>query len=282
MSHPAAETFRQAAKLNAMDPWRDGNVVNLPGDREAIVAGDLHGNRAGLAKIVAYADLDRFSCRCLVLQELIHGPPDERAGQDRSVEVLLRAARLRIVHPQQVLFVLTNHDVAQMTGGEVMKDGREQCRQFDAGVRFAFGDGAEEVRAAVGEFLRSMPLAVRCDNGTLISHSLPSPRRAPAGLEVLVRPYRPEDLARGGAVYEWTWGRGHTEEHLEALAGLLGVKFFVLGHQPTEMGYELLGQRAIIIASDHEHGCVLHLPADAQPTAENAESFTRPLAAMRV
>jgi len=254
-------------------------VVALEGGCEALVTGDIHGNRTGLAKIIAAAQLDRHPQRRLILQEIIHGPPDPRSGHDRSIDLLLRSARLTIAHPEQVFFLLGNHDVAQVSGGEITKDGRRVCEQFLAGVRYACGDAADEVLDGVKEFLLSIPLAVRCPSGVFICHSVPGPKRmARAGTEILQRAYTDADLRRGGAVYEWTWGRGHSPEQLEALAQQLGVEFFILGHRHTPYGWEEISPRGITIASDHEHGVLLQFPADTLLSAGTVEAFVKPIA----
>ena len=100
MASPVADIFRQAAALNRDDDKRRGNIVFLPSGWEVLVTGDLHGSRNCLAAAARYADLRAAPTRCLVLQEVLHGPPDPRTGQDRSIEALLRAARLKIAHPQ--------------------------------------------------------------------------------------------------------------------------------------------------------------------------------------
>jgi len=206
---------------------------------------------------------------------------DPATGHDRSAELLLRAARLKVQHPRQVLFVLGNHDVAQVTGSEIMKGGRGVCRAFAAGVNFAFGGEGPEVLSAIEKFLLSMPLAIRCPNGVLISHSLPSPSRMKlAGTEILSRPYRDEDLRRGGPVYEWTWGRNQTAEQLDELAAKLGVEFFILGHHHADSGFEMLSPRGMVVMSDHEHGCIVEFVADLALTAEMVGDCVKPIAAL--
>lgn len=282
MSNAAADIFRQAAALNLKDSRREGNLVRVEPDCDMVVTGDIHGQRAALARIIRFAAPGLLPQRRLVLQELIHGPLDPRTGHDRSVEQLLRAARLKLSHPAQVLFVLGNHDVAQLAGSEITKEGRGVCKAFGAGVAFTFGDDAEEVLAAVREFLSSIPLAVLCPGGTFISHSLPSPAGMERfGTDALRIAYRPEDLRRGGAVYEWTWGRGHTPEQLETLAAKLGAEFFVLGHRRLDAGFEVMGPRAITLASDHEHGCVLQFRSGEAMGAATAPACVKPIAALR-
>ena len=281
MASVVADIFREAARLNAEDPRRRGNVVCLDSPDHVIVTGDLHGNRAALAKIVPYASLAGNADRRLVLQELVHGPVDPRTGQDRSAEVLLRAARLKVASPEQVFFLIGNHDIAQLTGNEILKDGRSFCRSFDEGVDYCFEGQALEVRDAIREFLESLPLAVRCANKAFLCHSLPAPNREDiAGVEIFDRPYRPEDMRRGGPLYEWTWGRGHTPEQLDALAERLDVELFVLGHQPCETGYRLVGDRCVLLSTDHQHGCILEFAGDVPFAADEAIERIRPVAAL--
>lgn len=281
MSCPVADIFRQAAELNHRDPRREGNTVTIPAGRELLVAGDIHGQRMILNKIIKHAALMDHDERILVLQELIHGPIDTATGQDRSVELVMRSARLKIARPQQVVFLLANHDLAQATGKEITKAGRGACKDFVAGVRAAFEDDADEILEAINEFFLSQPLAIRCANGTLICHSLPAPNRmAAAGVEILARPSRQDDVLRGGPVYEWTWGRRHTEQQVDDLAAELGVEFFVLGHQPSQIGWELATPRALILASDHNNGCVLQFTTDEPLTSELAVASLYPISAM--
>ncbi len=152
MSSARADIFRQAAQLNTEDPRRRGGTVHLTSDQlDIVVAGDIHGNRSSLARIIDYAGIGNSPNHLLILQEIVHGPLDPRTGHDRSIEVLLRAARLKIAHGQNVIFLMSNHDLAQVTGNEINKDGRGVCRSFDEGVEFCFGAEAPDILDAVKE-----------------------------------------------------------------------------------------------------------------------------------
>lgn len=281
MPNAAADIFRQAAQANLDDPRRRGNVVALEADCDVVITGDIHGNRQALGRIVTYFERPARRPRRLVLQELIHGPLDESSGHDRSVELLLRSARLKVSRPQDVVFLLGNHDLAQVTGVEIAKDGCQACRSFGEGVRFAFGDDGEEVLTAVAEFLWSLPLVATCPNGVWMTHSLPSPHRMKkAGTDILSRPYRREDFLRGGAAYEWTWGRGHTDEQIEALAAELGAALFLLGHRHTQAGIEAIACKAVTIASDHSHGCLAEFAADQPLDVSTVIMSATPLVAI--
>ena len=282
MSHPLADIFHQAARLNAEDPRRAGNTLAIETGKEVIATGDLHGHRQNLMKIIAFADLPARPDRRLVLQEIIHGDPDARTGADRSVDVLLRAARLKLAHPEQVIFLLGNHDVAQATGNEITKGGRGVCEAFAAGVRSSVEPGeAGEVLAAINEFLLSIPIAARSPGGVMMLHTLPTPRRmAQAGKDVPAGPYNPQSLARGGCVYEWTWGRDPTPEQIDELAGRLGVAYFVLAHKRIETPFEVVSPRAIIITAEHERGAVLRFSSDEPLDEQTVQEHLRPIAAL--
>jgi len=273
MPHVVADIFRQAAALNIQDRRRKGNVLDLEAGCRVIVAGDVHGNRTNLKKIIDYAALGANPRRRLVLQEVIHGPVDEDSSLDCSVELLLRVARLRIANPTQTALVLGNHDIAQAVGNEIAKDGRGVCKDFSDGVAHAFGpQAAAEISPAINEFLLSAPLAVRCPNGVFIVHSLPSPDRMElAGLGILDRLTGTGDLRRGCGAYEWTWGRGHTPEQIDDLAQRLGVQYFILGHQHGPQGCQTIGPKATILTSDNERGCVMEFSTDEPVTGETAD-----------
>ncbi len=281
MPNAAADIFRQAAKLNLEDPTRRGNVVYLDEGLEVVIAGDIHGNRQALTRVITYAALDSGDNRRLVLQEVLHGPPDERTGYDRSVEMLLRIARLKIAHGSKVVFLLANHDLAQATGGEITKGGLGACQMFNEGVVASFGDDADEVLEAISEFCLSMPLAARCANGVMLTHTLPSPiRMNSVDLAILDREYRPEDMERGGSLYEWTWGRSQTDEQINELAEKLGLEFFLLGHRHLETGWEPLAERAVSITSNHSHGCVVRFSTDEPLTLDNFLEHVQPIAGL--
>ena len=279
MSHPAAEIFHQAAAALADHPLRDGNVLHVPAEMRVVVGGDLHGHRQGLIALLDAADLAGGDDRGLLVQEIVHAPPDPRSGQDRSIEVLLRAARALIDRPRQVLMLMGNHDVAEVTDSEITKSGQKAVESFRQGVNYAYAEHGDGVLAAVHEMLRALPLAARTPGGVFLSHSVPARRRMEtAGIEVLDRPYTEEDFHRGGSVYEWTWGRGQDQEQLAELAERLDASFFVLGHRQTPSGWEPIGQLGVTLASDHPRGAYLTLTGEKPLTAASLGAHVHPLA----
>lgn len=282
MAHPLAETFGKAAALNAEDPRRSGNVVAIEPGKEVIATGDLHGHRQNLMKIVSFSALPANPDRRLVLQEIIHGEPDAKTGADRSFDVLLRAVRLKLSNPEQVIFLLGNHDIAQVTGNEITKGGRGVCEAFKQSVFAGVGDEAgEEVYAAVCEFLLSIPVAARTPGGVIMLHTLPAPQRMElAGPEIPTEPYDATNMARGGKIYEWTWGRNPTAEQIDGLAHRLDAAYFVLAHKRIETSHEVVSPKAIIITTEHERGALLRFSSDEALDEQNLQQRLRPIAGL--
>jgi len=273
----------QAGDILRSDARRSGSTLHLENGLEVLAVGDIHGNRKNFARVMRYWDLATKPERCIVLQEIIHGPGDPVTGFDRSIELLMRSARSIIQYPGQVLFVMGNHDLAQIVGNEITKAGQGSCEAFAAGVYEEFGSSGDEILAAAAGMLQAMPLAVRCPGGVFISHSLPSPHRMQlAGTDILTRDYCPEDFRRGGSVYEWTWGRSLDPVMIEELAEKIGVEYFILGHQHVQAGYEKIGSRAVTITTDHSHGCVVQFMGDQSIDSDSMESCVRRIASIGV
>ncbi len=279
MTHPVADILHRTAEENLQDPRRRGNLVHLNHGCDVIVAGDIHGNRAGLGKIIRFADLPNNPQRRLILQELIHGPPDAQTGRDRSIEQLMRGARVKLAHPRQVVLLLGNHDLAQVTGNEITKDGMGVVKAFNEAVRFEYDERADEILDAVREFLLSIPLAAKTPGGVFMSHSLPSPDRMElAGMDIMDRSYRDQDLRRGGSAYEWTWGRNQTDEQLETLTEQLEVEFFVLGHRHLATGRTMIGKWGIAVDCSNPNGCIVQFSSDESLTSETVTDHIKPIA----
>lgn len=278
MAHPIADIFHQAAALNRACPLRQGNTLHLGAPPRVVIAGDIHGHRQYFAKILAHANAGPIKAM-LILQEIIHGPPDEKTGLDRSIELMLRAARLKIASPENVHILMGNHDLAQFNEGEITKEGHRCCQGFSQAMQGQFGPAADEVRGAVYEYCRSKPLAARFANGVQASHSLPSPSRAElGGTEILGRDTTQADLKRGKPLYEWLWGRDQTPEQLEALAEKTQTTFFVLGHRHLPGGRLDLPNRAVAICCNQPAGYLFEFAGDSDVRYETRDSFLRPLA----
>lgn len=254
-----ADVFARAAQANLDTPGRAGAVVELNDTGKLLMTGDLHDNAQNYQRVVKLAHLDAGPDNRLILHEVIHGP-DLVNGLDLSVRMLARVAALKCQYPEQVYILQSNHELAQLRGEGILKEGRDTVESFDGGLEYLYGGKSDTVRESMNGYIRSLLLAVRCVNGLFASHSLPSNSRArtfdPA---VIDRLPTDEDLSEKGDVYHMVWGRNQTQETADALAEAWGVKQFLLGHQPAEMGYEPQGENMLILASDHNHGVALPL-----------------------
>lgn len=262
-----AEILDRAAEALRDEPLRHGSCVRLPRRGRLVVTGDLHDNPLHFERICGFARLGRPDHH-VVLHELIHGDRLVN-GVDLSYRILVRVAQLVLDHPGRVHPILANHELAQAFRQSVSKGAGDNVALFDAGLEWAFGDDAMTVEDAITRFVRAMPLALRNEHGSLVSHSLPAPRAMPRfDLDVLDRPLHDGDyLPNVGSAWLMVWGRAQTREQLEELAARWGVRLFFTGHAHVPTGIEAADERQVILNSDHEHAMVLALDLAADPPA---------------
>ena len=257
------ESLECAAEENLREASRVGQTLHLPAAGELWVSGDIHDHRRNFAKYIYYADLANNPQRHIVLHELIHGDHYDADGAEESWKMLVAAAELKCQFPEQVHFLLANHDLAQIHGEGIMKAGVSVCEGFNKGIKRDFGTDRYRVQTAVTQFLLSNPLAIRTGNGIFVSHSLPPDDLIEAfDYSVLEREQlTPQDyMSRTGPVYQLIWGRRATPAGVDRFLEQVGAKLLITGHQPQEEGYALNGDRHIIVASDHNKG--VFVPAE--------------------
>jgi hypothetical protein len=285
-----ADLFHQAAEASRDCPLRRGSSIHLGDEGQLLATGDLHDHGLNFQRILKLADLDGPTepdpkvpgPRHLVLHEVIHGP-DRINDADLSVRLLARCADLKTRYPDRVFVLQSNHELAQMRGEGITKEGVSVVDAFDAGIDYLYGDAADDVREAMNDYIRSLPLAVRCANGVMVSHSLPAPRRIEAfDKTILDRELTDEDFESKGSAYDMVWGRYQNQTILTELAEAWGVDVFVVGHQPAEMGYESVAHNALILASDHNHGVALAIDLSESYNRAQILHRLRPLAGVRV
>ncbi len=276
-----AQIYRDAARYNREDPLLRGAVLVFPDYGQLVATGDIHGHRRNLERIMSYCDLEHVPARHVILQEIIHEEPQGFNGLDTSHEALLSAARWKTQFPDQVHFLQSNHELAQLIEQDISKGGRIVTFNFLAGMRESYGDGYMEVADAMMEFIRSYPLGARTANRVMLSHSLPSPGvMRDFDPTVLDREPTDMDLRDGGSGYLLVWGRHQTSAQLEELCRAWDVDYFICGHQPQEMGYAVVHERMIILASDHNHGTMLPFDLRRAYDINALENAIRPLAAI--
>src|SRR5215212_4824627 len=168
------ETFSAAADENKLTAMRKEQVVHLPGEGEVWMTGDIHDHRNNFKKLITAAALANNPQRHLVLHELIHGDHFDASGAEDSWKMLYQAAELKCEFPGQIHFLLANHDLAQIHGEGIMKAGLSVCEAFYKGLKRDLPKDYHKVNIAITEFLLSLPLAIRTENGLFFCHSLPN------------------------------------------------------------------------------------------------------------
>jgi len=270
MPQTIVDLLKKGAEANHADRFRRGNLINLPADGSLVVTGDIHGHRRNFERITAFADLASSPDRHLVLQEIIHGGPEDSQGGCLSYKLLFDAVRYKLSFPDRIHIIIGNHDIAFINDSQVIKNGKEMNRSIRSALDREFHQNSADVVLAIKQFLFSQPLAVRCNNRIWLSHSLPSDRLVDKfDKQILDRPLENADLLKPGSAYLLIWGRKHSQSLLDEMARRLDVDIFLLGHQPQEQGLHVAGRNLLIIASDHNHGCLLPIDLAKSYTMED-------------
>jgi len=258
MPQTIIDLLNKGVEANSADRFRRGNLICLPADGSLIATGDIHGHRRNFERIIAFADLANNPNRHIVLQEIIHGGPQDSEGGCLSYKLLFDVVRYKLSFPDHVHIIMGNHDTSFITNSEVMKNGKEMNSSMRLALEREFKEASTDIKLAIKHFLLSQPLAVRCDNRIWLSHSLPSDRYADKfDQQILERQLKTDDCEKPGSAYLLTWGRNISQGLLDKMAKLLDVDIFILGHQSQQQGWSRAGENLIIIASDHNHGCLL-------------------------
>jgi hypothetical protein len=259
-------TFHQAAEANRQTPSRDGNVVVLTRDvaDDVMITADLHGNRRNFNSIKKIADLDRYSRRHLVLQEVCHGGPTYPSnGGCMSHAMLEDVAKLKAKYPDRVHFLLSNHELAELTDYPIIKAKKMLNLMFRLGLQEMYGASCEKVREAYTEFIRGCPLAVRLPGDVFICHSLPERSDSRSfDRTIFDRPLDAEDLLEHGDVFNLVWGRDYRVENARAFSRAVSAKVLVHGHEPCPEGFQVPNELQIILDCCASPACYLIVPTD--------------------
>jgi hypothetical protein len=281
MPEKIVELLNKGMEANNTDKFRQGNLVRLPSHGSVIITGDLHGHRRNFERIVALASLGQNKNTHVILQEIIHGGPEDEEGGCLSYKLLFDAVAYKVKFPDRVHIIMGNHDTAFISNTDVMKNGKEMNVAMRSALDREFRHASERVKLAIKQFLFSQPLAVKCANGILVCHSLPGDHYADKfDKRIFERQLRINDIIRPGSAYLLTWGRSHSQRLLDAMSKSLDADTFILGHQRQETGCSKAGNNLIIIASDHDHGCVLPIDLAKSYTVEKLLQLIIPLAAI--
>jgi hypothetical protein len=230
-------------------------VAVLPRQGTLLVSGDLHGNGADFRALVhRFEDeLAKDSGACWVLLgDAVHGPDDRARARepelydfpDESWPIVNELNRLSEQLPNNVFYVLGNHDFSHLGGPITSKFYEDEARHLDSMIR---PDERERLR----EFFRKAYLAVVAPCGALLTHGSPDDRLR--SLETLGRielPPLPEQA------YEWSLlttlltSYGQPADVTDRLLATVrrsvpGVRMLVHGHDRDPSGYFVEGGNQI-------------------------------------
>jgi hypothetical protein len=270
-------TYRKAAEFNELSPGREGNTVVLGPDLadEVMITGDLHGHRRNFNLIRRIAALEKHPRRHLVLQEVCHGGPTYPGnGGCMSHTLLEDVAKLKEAFPEQIHFLLGNHELSEMTDYPIQKNKQMLNLLFRLGMQQMYGPAAERVRDAYCEFIRSCPLAVRLPGGVFVSHSIPdrcdTRRFDPT---IFTRALDSLEYFERTSVFDLVWGRDYRPENADAFARMVAADVLINGHEPCPEGFAAPNHRQIILDCCGDKACYLVLRPD-QPLS-HAETVKR-------
>jgi hypothetical protein len=243
-------TIKKATELMRSTPGRIGSVIALGEAEDVMVVGDLHGNLPAFRQALVIAALDRHPRRHLVLQELVHEiskyDPDH---PDRSHRLVDLVAALKCQYPDRVHLILGNHELSELTGRIIGKDGHTLNLRFRQGIDRTYGPRTQEIYQSYLGLFAALPLAVRTPNRVFVCHTLPDSRYLDTlDLDLLKADSWPEESKkRGGTIYALTWGRDTSSETADRFATMVDADWFITGHQPCDDGFRQANHRQIII-----------------------------------
>ncbi|MGH9677443.1 MAG: metallophosphoesterase [Candidatus Acidiferrum sp.] len=242
-------TLLRAIAAFRATPGRRGRIIELTGATEILATGDLHGNIENFRLILKTADLSNHPARHLVLQELIHGPHRYPGGGDKSHQLVDLLAALKCQFPNQVHFLLGNHELAQLTDRKVGKEEDDLNERFREGVTEAYFSAGRDIYDLYCRLFAIVPLALRTPNRVLLTHSLPSisamERFDPKVLEREAS--EPADLLPLGSVYSVVWGRDAREAAARAFLARMDADWLITGHIPCDRGFDVPNTRQLVL-----------------------------------
>ncbi len=211
-----------------------GALVELPERLTPVLIGDLHARVDNLLKILSenaiMEELDRGNAALVFLGDAVHAEdPDASASMDTSVLMMDLIFKLKTAFPDQVFFLLGNHD---SFSEEITKGGVPQGRLWEKHIRRVRG---EAYYAELQKFYRLSPL-VALSNDFVACHA--GPPRTRISRELLINARQSPRIAE-----ELFWNRpktpafpsGYTRGDVQRFRKSLGLRDdmpFIVAHSP--------------------------------------------------
>ncbi len=262
--------FEEAAEANLNDAYRKGDLLILPPTGDTIISGDIHGNLENFDRLLEIADLDNNPERHLIVHELIHNIYRSAMMPDNSWEILIELAALKIKHPNNIHIVIGNHELSEIQGRAIMKNGSTIPLIFGDPKASSkkFGKKLSEIKTAVLNFMKTQLVGVRHRGGLWMSHSIPSKRLHQFSLSVFDGSSKTTGVAtlqiaqeqfKESLIEDLTWGRDFSDKNVKAFLSKVKARVAVIGHEPCDKGYGVPHPNVVILDSKDEHGVFLYL-----------------------
>lgn len=262
-----AEMLRHAAQISLDNPLRQGAIIQLPLQGEVVVGADIHGNRKNFQAIVHFAKLEENPLRHLVfLGDIIHSLESLQTGKDFSCLLLEELVALKIRFPKQVHLLLGNHELSELLGRQIFKDGKYLNYFFQKGLVATYGEkGSHLVRQAFNYFVQNLPVVAKTQTKIVISHSTPEVSFLNRiRLDFFQQSLCYKNQRHIKKVEEVVWGRDFSQDTANQLARQWESEIFIVGHEKCEEGYSIPNSYHIILDSTDDYGTVvlfkLHQP----------------------
>jgi hypothetical protein len=182
-----------------------------------------------------------------------------------SHTLLEDVVRLILQYPGRVHFLLSNHELAEMTGYPIQKNKQMLNLMFRLGMQEVYGQDADRVRDAYIRFLQTCPLAICTASGLFITHSVPENVDS-RGFDTTIfsRHIEPLEYYEQSDIFNLVWGRDYRPENAEAFARLVGANVLLNGHEPCPQGFGTPNSRQVIIDCCGQRACYAILPTGGQ------------------
>jgi hypothetical protein len=275
------ELFIEAEKASRSNIYRQGDYVVLPPTGDTMISGDIHGNMENFDLLMEIANLKRNPKRHLVVHELVHNIHFKGAMKDQSKDILVWAAELKCEFPNNFHYVTGNHELAEIQGKGIMKDGIKIPLVFGTAnqKKRRMGDYGSPYRTAAINFLRSLLIGIRHRGGIWMSHSIPSKAMHQFSLSLFDGKKDEDELAtmvRSQRAYkeevleDLTWGRDFSNDLVNTFKDKVKAKVLIIGHEYREKGWDVPHKDMIILDTTGDLGAYMHIRNDKAYTHKEA------------
>lgn len=239
--------------------------VSSPGNM--LVITDIHGNLEDFKRYESIFKGNLGQLKVVITGDFIHEVDN---NYDGSVEVL---ERVKCYYHQYPNFhvLLGNHEWAHLADEPAYKMGVDQKMAFETYLRERFGGKWGLKFKSYLEFFRELPVAIKTENGVLISHA--GPYWDFKSQEEL------ENITRAGYKNNYPLEKmmlnrpnDYSKEDLEQFLELVGCKVMVVGHTIVD-GVDTVYGKQMILSSSLSAGRKAYLELDLQRKINDARDL---------